>query len=255
MLPRYRPERRYLEEPDQNRHRGVADGQPEDRHADRERGGDERAERQEQDGGRGEEADQLADAGAGIGEARNRSPPISMRSGSSPRSRSTAATSASRSLADSSLCCGYCTRISAIRPSAETRPARTAASPPASGAWTGSPGAEHVRELPHLGLQPGQRRPRGTLVEVAHAAVERGDDHLGRHAVLAGAGLLDQLRGQLRVQRGSGHRVGGPPTERTRGDDGEHDDGQPGRDHPPRMAGRAAAQTGEGFRKHRGVLQ
>ncbi|GDY71110.1 hypothetical protein SAV31267_005950 [Streptomyces avermitilis] len=54
--------------PRQYRHRGDPDGQPEDRHADRQRGGDERTERQEQDRGRGEEADQLARAAVGVGE-------------------------------------------------------------------------------------------------------------------------------------------------------------------------------------------
>src|SRR6266508_814476 len=61
-----------------------------------------------------------------------------MRSGISPRSRSPRPTRASRSSVDSRLWSGYCTRTTAIRPSAETRPPRTAASPPRSSAPAGS---------------------------------------------------------------------------------------------------------------------
>ncbi len=61
-----------------------------------------------------------------------------MRRGSSARSRSPSPTRASRSAADSRLWSGYCTRTTAIRPSAETRPPRTAVSPPASSAPAGS---------------------------------------------------------------------------------------------------------------------
>ena len=176
-----------------------------------------RAEGDEQDHGRDEQADELADVGRPTcSKAKNRSPPASTRTGDA----GSASTSASerlevREVRRAELVDGgvlhphQATRPSGLTPRRCSRAAsRRPRAPPPGRSSTARSAAPRSRTC-----TAARRRERGGVVGERGVAVRGGDDHLGGHAGLAGAGRGDEVVGLLRVQsraRGRSPRSRGP---------------------------------------------
>ena len=196
---------------------------------------------------RGEEADQLARCPvAGSAKAKNRSPPISIRSGE-PSCASVASSSrSSRSSAE-------VVQLRVLHPDdrdpavGETPPRRPR--PPRRARRVAR--AEHVRQVATVGLDRGQRGAALGRVEERRASSSgvtttwavipacrcRRLDQFGRPAA-------SPARARQRVLGLPAEGAGARRRRATRSD-------QPGRDHHPGMAGGEPAQAVQGFRHHR----
>ncbi len=185
------------------RHRADAEGEPEQRHADRQPHRDERTEREQQDDDRGDQADHLADASARLLEGEEQ---VATHLDLERRVRRSSVGDELLEVrrgrpASSSSITGYWTRTSATRPSARDRPARRRGLGPGGERAGRIARADHVAGAPRRRLctSASAARASGESKNVAPSSSGR-DDDLGGQAGLIGLRVRQQVDGALRVE-------------------------------------------------------
>ena len=226
---------RHVDQVRDERHRADAEREAEERHPDREAHGDDRAERHQQDHGRDDEPDQLADPRLGLLEGEEE-----IAAHLDPEAGARARLGHER-LQGVEVCATQLLEHGILE-AQQGDPAvgrdRTAA----------STGAQHVRQGGRCGLDVGQRVPSVGRVAERHGVVARRQHQLRGESGPLGPGGTQQRAGLLRVQARHVEGVLEVPADGSGRSDHEDRDREPGSDRDERPPSREPAEQIQGVR-------